>query len=196
MKITIDDKVCIKQGLTPTEAMIAQTIKYGDFEADLSNLIARGIVIKQNEQYSIDKKWSEKLEKIFKVRDNDELESLAAKIQECFPVGKMRNRFGVETNHYYRCSKQVIKEHLRMFFENYGDVSDEDILDATRRYVASFKGNYNGKMRLAKYFIWKNDKQLTSDDTVQINQISDLADFLENKEETEVETGDWNTQTL
>lgn len=196
MKITIDEKVCLKQGLTLNEAMIAQTIRYGDFEEDLDNLIARGIIVEKNGQHVIDSKWEAKLEKIFKVRDKDELEALATKIQECFPAGKMRDKFGRETTYYYRCNKNVIKDHLRMFFENYGDVPDEEIIDATRRYVASFKGNYNGRMRLAKYFIWKNDKQLTSDDTIQINQISDLADFLENKEETIADTSDWNTQTL
>lgn len=196
MKITIDEKVCLKQGLTLNEAMIAQTIRYGDFEEDLDNLIARGIIVEKNGQHLIDSKWEAKLEKIFKVRDKDELEALAAKIQECFPAGKMRDKYGRETTYYYRCNKAVIKDHLRMFFENYGDVPDEEIIDATRRYVASFKGNYNGRMRLAKYFIWKNDKQLTSDDTIQINQISDLADFLENKEETVADTSDWNTQTL
>ena len=68
--------------------------------------------------------------------------------------------------------------------------SDEEILDATKRYVASFQGNYTG-MRLIKYFILKDDVKPSEDGQGHVEQISDLATFLENKEsEEEVVTND------
>ena len=38
-------------------------------------------------------------------------------------------------------------------------------------------------MRLAKYFIIKDDRKLSVDDEVHVEQLSDLATFLENKTE-------------
>ena len=50
-------------------------------------------------------------------------------------------------------------------------------------------------MRLAKYFIIKDDKRLTVDDEVHVEQLSDLATFLENKSENKpqdiVNGDDW-----
>jgi hypothetical protein len=76
-------------------------------------------------------------------------------------------------------------------------VEDEDILDATRRYVASFQGNYSG-MRLIKYFILKDDVR-QGEDGNHVEQISDLATFLENKEsegEEGVTNEGWTTKMI
>ena len=100
----------------------------------------------------------------------------------------MKNRYGQLTPYYYRCNNGEVVKKLKKFFSIYGDVSNEDILDATRRYVASFQGNYTN-MRLIKYFILKDDVRPTEDGN-HVEQISDLATFLENKGEEDDNNND------
>jgi hypothetical protein len=54
-------------------------------------------------------------------------------------------------------------------------------------------------MRLIKYFILKDDVRLSEDGTGHVEQISDLATFLENKEsegEEGVTNEDWTTKMI
>jgi hypothetical protein len=124
-------------------------------------------------------------------KTDEELLALAQKMRELYPQGKMKDRFGRLTPYYYRCNNGEVVKKLKKFFTVFGNYSDDEILDATRRYVASFQGNYTG-MRLIKYFIMKDDVKPSEDGTGHVEQISDLATFLENKEgeEEEVINGD------
>ena len=101
------------------------------------------------------------------------------------------------TPYYYRCNNSEVVKKLKKFFTIFGNVSDEEILDATKRYVASFQGNYTG-MRLIKYFILKDDVKPSEDGQGHVEQISDLATFLENKEsEEEADTTEgWTTKIV
>ena len=116
--------------------------------------------------------------------DNTPLLELAKKMRELYPQGKMRDRYGRPTPYYYRCNNSEVVKKLKKFFTIFDNVSDEEILDATKRYVASFQGNYTG-MRLIKYFILKDDVKPSEDGQGHVEQISDLATFLENKESGE-----------
>ena len=120
---------------------------------------------------------------------DERLLALAKKVQECFPVMKMRNAYGQETPFYYRCNKTEIKNKLKKFLTVYGDVPDDDIVDATKRYVATYASKGYVGMRLAKYFIIKEDRKLHADEEIHVEEISDLATFLENKTDEE-ETAD------
>jgi hypothetical protein len=82
---------------------------------------------------------------------------------------------------------------LKKFFVSYGDYPDEEILDATKRYVASFRGNYQ-YLKLLKYFISKNEDEEDENGLRHKVEHSYLADYLENKEsEKEVvnTSSDW-----
>jgi hypothetical protein len=109
----------------------------------------------------------------------------------------MKDRFGRPTPYYYRCNNGEVVKKLKKFFTIFGNVSDEEILDATKRYVASFQGNYTG-MRIIKYFILKDDVKPSEDGQGHVEQISDLATFLENKESEEevVNNEDWTTKLI
>jgi hypothetical protein len=115
-------------------------------------------------------------------------------MRECFPQGKMRDKFGRETPYYYRCNNPEVIKKLKKFFTQFGNYSDEDIISATKRYVASFNGNYAG-MRLIKYFILK-DAVKQGEEGSHVEQVSDLLTFLENgesEEEVVINNGDWLT---
>ena len=195
MKITIDDKICLKHGLTPNEVMLALAIRTGEMEEDISNMVARGILVDKGE-YLVTQRWSDVLDEILCdsqssiEKSDEELLNLAQRMRECFPQGKMPG-----TPYYYRCNNSEVIKKLKKFFIQYGNYSDDDIVDACKRFVSSFRGNYK-YLPLVKYFISKLKDQEDEDGTIHKVEYSPLADYLENKEETVADTSDWNTQTL
>lgn len=180
MKITLDEKTCLKNKLTLQEALIAAAVSLGGYDKTLNNMILRGIVNGSHTEVLSD--WESIIKKL---TDNEDsrFEELALQVQACFPKQKMIYPNGTTSPFYFRCNKTEIKNKLKKFIEVYGEVSDEDIIDATKRYVASYAPKGYRGMRLAKYFIIKDDKKLSADDEVHVEQLSDLATFLENKTE-------------
>lgn len=180
MKITLDEKTCLKNKLTLQEALIATAVSMGNYKSVFDNMINRHVLGIMGQ--SVDSKWKDTIKNLMDAED-ERFETLATKVQECFPKQKMMYTNGTASPFYFRCNKTEIKNKLKKFITIYGEVSDEDIIDATKRYVASYvpKG-YRG-MRLAKYFIMKDDRKLMADDEVHVEEISDLATFLENKTE-------------
>lgn len=195
--------------MTVPEVLLALAIRAQGSTDVLENMINREILVRSNEKaplvtYLVTQHWSDVLDEIIadssgKIEKSDEeLIQLAQKMRELYPQGKMKDRYGRMTPYYYRCNNAEVVKKLKKFFTVFGDVPDDDILDATKRYVASFRGNYTG-MRLIKYFILKDDVRPSEDGTGHVEQISDLATFLENKE-SEGEEGvtnsdDWLTNT-
>lgn len=180
MKITLDEKTCLKNKLTLQEALIATAVSLGGYDKTLNNMILRGIVNGSHTEVLSD--WESIIKKL---TDNEDsrFEELALQVQTCFPKQKMIYPNGLASPFYFRCNKTEIKNKLKKFIEVYGEVSDEDIIDATKRYVASYAPKGYRGMRLAKYFIIKDDRKLSADDEVHVEQLSDLATFLENKVE-------------
>ncbi len=195
MKVKIDEKVCIKYKMTLQESLLALVVRNlsstTTMKGLLDNMVNRKILVKDKDNYLITQHWSEVLDEIIcdssgnNTRSDEELLELAIKVKDCFPQCKMRDRFGRETPYYYRCNKSEVAKSLKRFFTQFGnEYSDEDIIDATKRYVASFNGNYVG-MRLAKYFIMKNPVKQGENGDGYVEQVSDLLTFLENKESDE-----------
>jgi len=204
MKITIDEKVCTKHKMTPVEVLFALAIRASESpQGELLNMENREILIRDRDVYKVTQHWSDVLDEIIsdssgKVEKSDgKLLELAKQMRELYPQGKMKDRYGRLTPYYYRCNNGEVVKKLKKFFTIFGNVPDEDILDATKRYVASFQGNYTG-MRLIKYFILKDDVKPSEDGTGHVEQISDLATFLENKESEEegVNNDDWTTKVI
>lgn len=196
-KIEIDEAKCLKLGLTLQETLIAIAISMGKYKETATNMLNRGIItldlFKQGSP-DITSKWKSKVSS-FLASDEQRLETLALKVQDCFPKQKLMYANGRESPFYFRCNKTEIKNKLKKFLDIYGEVSDDDIIDATKRYVGTYAPKGYVGMRLAKYFILKDDKRLTADDEVHVEQLSDLATFLENKSENKpqdiVNGDDW-----
>lgn len=181
MKITIDEKVCQKHKIGLKEVIIALALRDCE-DTTLENMLARGIIFKHNDRYILTEPWKEVLDKILSESDNtiseeDRITNLAKEMQKYFPQGKMPG-----TPYYYRCNVAEVSKKLKRFFEQYGDFSDEDILDATKRYIDSHHGNYK-YLPLIKYFITKNKKVEDEDGIVKVVEYSPLMDYLENKEQ-------------
>lgn len=180
MKITLDEKTCLKNKLTLQEALIATAVSMGNYKSVFDNMINRHVLGIMGQ--SVDSKWKDTIKNLINSED-ERFEALATKVQECFPKQKMLYANGTASPFYFRCNKTEIKNKLKKFLTIYGEVADEDIIDATKRYVASYAPKGYRGMRLAKYFIMKDDRKLMADDEVHVEEISDLATFLENKTE-------------
>ena len=189
MKFTIDEKVSLKHKLTIPEVLAALSVRQAkNYEEMMENLFNREILVQKGDKTLITQHWSDVLDEVIcdssgSYGSDDRLLNLAIEMRECFPKGKMRDRFGRETPYYYRCNNNEVIKKLKKFFAQFGNYPDEEIIDATKRYVAANSRNNYANMRLIKYFILKDALKQGEDGNDHVEQISDLATFLENKEE-------------
>lgn len=185
MKITIDDKACLKHKLSVEETLIALAVKYGkNIKGAYENLLNREVLAKDDENTYITQHWNDVLDEILvdssSAIDNEErLKNLANRMKEVYPKGKMPG-----TPYYYQCNTREIMLKLKKFFKIYGNYADDDIVDATKRFVASFNGNYKF-LPLIKYFIFKDKLVMDEEGQQHVSPESPLATFLENKDNNE-----------
>lgn len=176
MTITLDDKVCLKKKLTLQEALIATAMNMKDFKGTFKNMVNRGII--DSTGSTLADEWKNTIDSLLASKD-DRLTALATRMRECYPKGKMPG-----TAFYYRCNVREIVLKLKKFLEVYGDYSDEQIIEATKKFVASYRGNYS-MLPLLKYFISKNKKVMGEDGENHTSEVSELASTLENMDEEE-----------
>ena len=116
---------------------------------------------------------------------------LAEKLREIFPAGKKPGYA-----YTWRDSVSCIADRLKKFFMKYGEYSDEQVIEATKAYVASFNGNYT-YMQLLKYFIWKN--KVTGENVVrgrivgEVERQSQLAAWIEDTPDKSISV-DWEVE--
>lgn len=197
MKLIIDEALCSKHKMTITEVLLALAVRSSEnLQGELLNMQNREILVNDRGIYKVTQHWSDVLDELLSdssgasEKTDEQLIMLAKQMREIFPQRKMLDRMGRPTPYYYRCNTSEVVRKLKKFFTIFGNIPDSDIIDATKRYVASFQGDYTG-MRLIKYFILKEDVKPSEDGTGHVEQISDLATFLENKDsEEEVINGD------
>ncbi len=118
--------------------------------------------------------------------EEDRIDKLAEKLKDIFPKGKKDG-----TNLYWTEGKTFIKKRLKNFFEKYGSkYTDDQIISATKSYVASFNGIYK-TMGVLKYFNYKEEKGVDG----KINSTSDLVNTIENADQDNVDN-DWTSRTI
>ena len=207
MKLTIDEKICIKHKMTIEEVLLAlcfRSIK--DIQKIVDNMVSREILVLKDHHHLVTQRWSDVLDEIIAdssdEQDEERLKELAKKMREVYPEGRMIDRrTGQPTSYYFRCNPSEILKKLKTFFVRYGsiigDVTDEEIIEATKHYVATFRGNYQqAGFRQLKYFIWKDNPKQGPDGSY-VESISPLLDELTNKGSGGVEevinNDDWLT---
>ena len=137
MKVTIDEKECLKHKLTLEEFITLLMYKSVKRPDDVRiNLINRGILAQKDGKLYITEHWNDAIEEILCSSNTPisegRLKDLAKKMRECYPEGKMPG-----TPYYYRCNTSEVVKSLKRFFIEYGNHSDEEIIDATKRFIAS-----------------------------------------------------------
>ena len=185
MKYSIDEQLCQKSGLTTEEVLMFLIIKSG---ADIPKLL-REMQDKDmvrynptNKESSINRTWDDIVTTIIlsgdpQIPEEEELELIAKELINLFPVGKKAG-----TNIYWRGNVKDIKLRLKKFFKLYGkNYTKEQIITATKRYIESFKGQYD-YMKVSKYFIWKDARKIDSEGKVYVEEVSELATYIENED--------------
>ncbi len=183
MTITIDEEVCKNWGLTMPEVLALTLVKTG---ADVPALFAsledkKALVRDIRNKYLVTMGYDERLSSVLLDSDKDRqpqdrIELLASQMMELFPALKKTG-----SSQYFRGNRKDITLRLKKFFKLYGNrFSNSQILEATKKYVESFNGNYT-YMRVLKYFIWKDERRVDSEGVGYIDEVSDLASYIENE---------------
>lgn len=196
MEISVINKLLDSYKLTEEEFLLLYLINK---ESDLKKL-AKKLLFKNYLQedsttknlFFITHKGKEALEYLLihgnKTASNieDELEHLAIQLKELYPKGKKEG-----TNYLWRCNTVEITKRLKLLIGKYHfNFTPEQAIQATKRYVSSFNGDYS-RMRLLKYFIIKAEKDIDGN----TNVISDMMTMIEN-EDQENSNKDWTTNLV
>lgn len=190
MKIAIDTTIFDKEDISYLDFTILLYYILGGTgilnKEICESLWEKSYLIKESDGYSWNKNLNNKLNgwlassSISRTKQIEN-EELAKSLQELFPKG-----FKEGTVYHWRDSSKIIAERLAVFANKFGVYSPEEIINATKRYVDSFNGNYK-YMQVLKYFILKPDKNIGGN-------ISMLASYLENKEKANNQ--EWTTEII
>lgn len=194
MDININEEICKKYGLDVSEVLAVLLIKTcNDIPKLFSILEEKEIVVRDLLQgYMVTQRWDDVVSTILldsdvKAPSPDRLENLATQLMEIFPKQKK-----LGTCHYFRGNRKDIILRLKKFFKLYGKYTDEQIVTAAKKYVESFNGDYS-YMRILKYFIWKDEVKINSEGDRYVDEVSDLANWIENAGQEEDLRNDWAT---
>lgn len=190
MTVTIDETASRKYGLNPDDALLLAVIKDVKLSEVLRGLERDNVIIKYEGDWCISKDWKDKAEEMIKRTDTEQrLLDLGKKINDLFPKGKMEG-----TAYHYRCSTREMALKLKKFFTLYGNYSDDDILNAAKRFVNSY-GEDHKYLPLSKYFVMKNKIIMNEDGSRSVQEVSPLAEYLENKEDDSItESSGWTNR--
>lgn len=182
MKYVIDTDVCIREQISLPIVLSVMLVQSGaDLEELKEELFAKEVLVRKDNDILVTESWADRVSRILLLSDQEvpcesRLDNLAVKLMEIFPKGKKEG-----TSVYFKGNKKDNKLRLQKFFKLYGNTyTDEQIVEAAKRYVESFNGNYS-YMRALKYFIWKDEKKTDGEGKVYVEEVSDLATYIENE---------------
>lgn len=196
MKITIDEDACKNVKLSLPEVLMITLVKTGiNIETLLKQMKEKQILVEEHNLLGtnllVTQKWSDLSDKALlsadkSVPNNKRLENLAKALMEVFPAGKKEG-----TSQYWKGNLRDNTLRLAKFFKLYGDkYTDEQMIEAAKNYVSSHNGKYQ-YMRVLKYFIWKDTRKVNSEGEGYIEEVSDLAAFIENAKDEKNLKDDW-----
>lgn len=107
--------------------------------------------------------------------------NLASELRKLFPKGLKPG-----TNSRWVDGIALVAKRLKQFTVKYGDFEPDEIIDATKRYISSFNGDYS-RMRTLRYFIWAEKRNPS---TGEVEYTSDLLSYLEDPEDKDI-MSDW-----
>lgn len=197
MYYVINEDICKKKGMNLPSLLAVLLVKTGVNITELFNdLVNKEVLVKDmfSEGFLVTQRWNSICSDILlsadtSVPSDGRLLPLVDSLMQIFPAGKKEG-----TSLYWKGNRKDNRERLQKFFKLYGNkYSDEQILQAARKYVESFNGQY-AYMRTLKYFIWKDEKKEGNDGRKYIEEVSDLASYIENAGQEDTLNRDWNTE--
>lgn len=188
MRIVIDDRVLNKYNVGLDEVLVLiEAFRSSNLDKITTSLVSQQFLVLNNGDKIITEQGKELLNTILTESEdpegNDSLVHLATVLKSYFPKGKKPG-----TNYYWAEAIPLIVKRLKLFFTKYGNnYTNEEIINATKRYINSFNGDYR-YMKLLKYFIYRDRDRFSG----EADYSSELLTYLENKGEAE-ETSNWMT---
>lgn len=197
MTICLSKEGCQKNNISLAEALLMLAIhNNADLDAAQKELIKKGYItanrddLFQQDGWRLTNKGTKVIDSVIVDSDkeqepDDRLVQLATRLKEIFPKGKKDG-----TNYYWADGVTLIVRRLKLFFKKYGNTyTDEQIIQATSKYVEGFNGNY-AYMRLLKYFILKEKVGAAG----EVEGDSELISYIENFGQEDTLSRDWNTE--
>lgn len=187
MKISIDEDIVKSlrttggKSISLPELLICLVVKLGENPVQVTeSLLQKGILL--NDTYIPNKllllqSYAQLAESILLESDKtlpkiDSLDELVTTLQSLFPRERKCDGFGTP-KWSYRGNKRDIAARLQKFFKLYGQYPYEQVIEATKRYVARYEMDRT-YMKTLQYFIMKDGEP------------SELANELESLDDTEV----------
>lgn len=196
MNYVINEDICKKKGMDLPSLLAVLLVKTGVNITELFNdLVNKEVLVKDmfSEGFLVTQRWDSTCSDILLSADtsipsDERLLPLVDTLMSIFPSGKKEG-----TSLYWKGNRKDNKERLQKFFKLYGNkYSDEQIIHAAKKYVESFNGQYT-YMRALKYFIWKDEKKMGNDGIKYIEEVSDLASYIENAGQEDDLKRDWTS---
>ena len=196
MNYVINEDICKKKGMDLPSLLAVLLVKTGVNITELFNdLVNKEVLVKDmfSEGFLVTQRWDSTCSDILlsadtSVPSDERLLPLVDTLMSIFPSGKKEG-----TSLYWKGNRKDNKERLQKFFKLYGNkYSDEQIIHAAKKYVESFNGQYI-YMRALKYFIWKDEKKMGGDGRKYIEEVSDLASYIENAGQEDDLKRDWTS---
>lgn len=197
MTICLSKEGCQKNNISLAEALLMLAIhNNADLDVAQKELIKKGYITADRDDlfqqvgWRLTNKGTEVIDSVIvdsdkKQEPNDRLVQLATRLKGIFPKGKKDG-----TNYYWADGVVLIVRRLKLFFKKYGNTyTDEQIIQATSKYVEGFNGNYT-YMRLLKYFIFKEKVGAAG----EVEGDSELISYIENFGQEDTLSRDWNTE--
>lgn len=124
------------------------------------------------------------------IYNEQSLKELSEKLRKEFPEGKKEG-----TTQYWRSSNIEVYKKLDTLIKKYNfKFTEEQAINAVKKYVASFNGNYK-YMQLLKYFILKN---IVTPNGTEIK--SSFMEYIENESNNEdssmLNSSEWNNEIV
>mgnify|MGYP001222991876 CR=1 FL=1 len=198
MTICLNKQIIDQYNMTIDEVLLMIVLENNvDLDVAQKNLINKGyITVNRNELFlpigwRLTNTGKDMLNAIIVDSDKhqepqEKLTDLATKLKTIFPKGKKDG-----TNYYWSDGVPLVIRRLKLFFKKYGsNFTNEQIIQATKKYVEGFNGSYQ-YMRLLKYFIFKEKVGANG----EIEGDSELISYIENADEEENLKNEW-TSTL
>ena len=184
MKYSIDENIALRHHLSLEELLMLMLLKRGcNLQVLIEEMLKRELIVPNMfGNYNITQHWDDQMQKVLLESDKDvpkdnDLNYLVGQLRALFPKGIKSGSAA------WRGNVREITLRLQKFFKIYDSrYSDEAIIEATKKYVESFNGNYT-YMRILKYFILKDEIKIDEEGKKYVEQISELANFLENEME-------------
>lgn len=199
MVISISKEACDKNKISVDEALLMLFYSNkGNFDKAHDSLTKKGyinVTLDSNYQpngWVVTKTGNEIINYVIldsepQQKPENTLNQLATELKKLFPTGKKPG-----TNYYWADGVPLIEKRLKLFFKKYGkDYTNDQIIEATKKYVQSFNGDYQ-YMKLLKYFICKDKINKCG----ELESESDLLSYIENAGQDDLgieNNNDWTT---